>query len=223
MTALSRVPRSLAAAEVGLDHHLARLEQSHGIPPSEVQAILFPEGRSPLRVLAEVRDFPIMEALSHVYKEAVAVATTLDDGGDERLLALEGLRRVRRMRRALEVKASAAKLGAGQKWQGFDGPAWHMTPAELAAAGRGNVRQWGYLTDRVVALAAYLAPRMRGERQRQRGRIKPEDARPYKQIVLRTTAELVNAAFGLYFPALRKQPLTAGDVKARVQRRGARR
>jgi len=81
---------------------------------------------------------------------------------------------------------------------------------------RNNPRQLQRLGDIAVDVYDYLSPIIPGERGLGRGKIRPTDPRPYKQRALAMTADLVNLAYGPYFPDFKLIPK---DIKSRLQRR----
>ncbi len=81
---------------------------------------------------------------------------------------------------------------------------------------KNDPRQLQRLGDIAADVYNYLNPITPGERGAQLGKVRPTDPRRYKQRALVMTAELVNLAYGPYFPDLN---FTAKDVRSRLQRR----
>ena len=184
----------LAAA---FDRRLAQAVVDHpAIDPAAVRAIL----PDPLEVLESVRDLPVLEALDDRARAIPVIA--------ERY-------------RALEAKADAAKLGGRHRWGVWTDAQWHATPRELAARGDrySHPEQWGWIGDQMFALAAYLSPRVAGQRHRFRKHLTLLADRPYKRDVLALTADLITRRHWLIFVSWQIRPLTAAEVKRRIIKR----
>ena len=107
------------------------------------------------------------------------------------------------------------------RWGVWTDAQWHATPRELAARGDrySHPEQWGWIGDQMFALAAYLSPRVAGQRHRFRKHLTLLADRPYKRDVLALTADLITRRHWLIFVSWQIRPLTAAEVKRRIIKR----